>query len=80
MYSTPTPIFPDNQGTIALASNRQYRARSRHTQVRNHFTHQAVDSGNGKSIYFSASKQAADGFTIYNHYQSMGQEQVGYEY
>jgi hypothetical protein len=63
MYSTPTPIFADNQGAIALASNHQYHARSRHIHVRYHFTRQAVDSGICKFIYVPTTKQAADGFT-----------------
>jgi hypothetical protein len=43
-----TPIYEDNQGCIKIAKNDTVQARTKHINIRYHFSRQAVKSGEVK--------------------------------
>ncbi len=59
---TPTKIWEDNQGCIALAHN-QVGGRSKHNDIRYHFVRQAVEENCVRIEYKSTKLMAADFLT-----------------
>ncbi|KAJ0390320.1 hypothetical protein ATCC90586_011926 [Pythium insidiosum] len=56
----PTVVWEDNQGTIALASNPGYHARTKHVDIRHHFIREKINDGVIKVVYIKTEKQLAD--------------------
>ena len=65
----PTVIFEDNQGCIALVGNPVYHKRTKHIDVRYHFTRERVESGEVLLTYVATEHQLADLFTKALHAQ-----------
>jgi hypothetical protein len=56
----PTVIFEDNQGCIALANNPVIQKRSKHINIKYHFTRERVESGEVSLQYIPTEHQLAD--------------------
>ncbi|KAE8832650.1 hypothetical protein PTNB73_10321 [Pyrenophora teres f. teres] len=61
--SAATQILADNQGAIALASNPNNHARSKHIDIQWHYTREVQDSGKIALRFTPTSSQIADGLT-----------------
>jgi hypothetical protein len=61
-----TPIYEDNQACIKIAKNDVVQARTKHINIRYHFSRQAVKSGEVKLIYCPTELVLADALT--KHY------------
>ena len=59
----PTVICSDNQGSIALAKNSVYHARTKHIDIRHHFIREKVQDGDVKVVYCETGKMIADALT-----------------
>ena len=59
----PIPIKCDNQSAISLATNAQTTKRSKHLDVRWHYSREKADAGEIKISYVSTQQQLADIFT-----------------
>lgn len=57
---SPTTIYEDNQGCIALSKNPVYHKRSKHIDIRYHFTREKVESGEITLEYVATEQQLAD--------------------
>ncbi len=57
------PLYGDNQGAIALASNPEHHRRTKHIDVRYHWIREAVDSGLITLDYVPTADMPADGLT-----------------
>lgn len=56
----PTTIYEDNQGYIALASNPVFHKRSKHIDIKYHFTRERVHSKEIELKYIPTEHQLAD--------------------
>jgi hypothetical protein len=59
----PTTLYGDNQGSITLSHNPDFRARTKHMDVRFHFVNQNVQAGNIEVKYVPSEEMFADGLT-----------------
>jgi hypothetical protein len=59
----PIPIYCDNQGAIALASNHKFHARTKHVDLRYHFIRKQVSEGIFDLQYCPTEENIADAFT-----------------
>ena len=59
----PTTVYEDNQGAICLAKNPTNHSRTKHIDVKYHFTREMVESGVMKVDYVSTSDMVADTLT-----------------
>lgn len=57
---TPTPIYVDNQSAIKLAKNPEFHKRTKHIQVRYHYTRELVEEGIIELRYIPTADQRAD--------------------
>ena len=53
----------DNQGTIALAQNPEYHARTKHIDVQYHFIRECIEMGQIRLRYCSTEDMVADALT-----------------
>ena len=60
---TPTKLYGDNNGAIAIAQNPQYPKRTKHFDTRNHYIRQNVKEKEIEIEYYPTSKMTADIFT-----------------
>jgi len=60
---TPTIIYSDNQGAIALSKNPEHHARSKHIDLRHHFIREQVEAGAVDLRYVPTEEMAADVLT-----------------
>ena len=51
----------DNQGALALASNPEYHARTKHIDIQWHFVREQVEAGAVTLHYISMAEMVADG-------------------
>lgn len=58
--SEPTVIYEDNQSCICLSKNPVVSNRSKHIDIRYHFTREKVDNGEVELVYVSTEHQLAD--------------------
>ena len=58
-----TPIYEDNQACIKIAENDMVQARTKHINIRYHFSRQALKSGEVKLIYCPTELMLADALT-----------------
>ncbi|KAJ6095264.1 Reverse transcriptase RNA-dependent DNA polymerase [Penicillium sp. IBT 16267x] len=63
LFSKPVNIFADNQGAIALASNPENHARSKHVDIKFHYQRRQVEAGNCRFTYIPTENMPADGLT-----------------
>ncbi|KGO62116.1 hypothetical protein PEX2_013290 [Penicillium expansum] len=61
--SKPIPIYADNNGAIALASNPEFHAATKHIAIRFHRLREEVAAGNVKFVKIPTADMAADGLT-----------------
>jgi hypothetical protein len=61
--STPTTMFSDNQGCIALAKNPEHHARSKHIDIRHHYVREQVALGTVMFEYIPTDDMVADVLT-----------------
>ena len=59
----PTIIFEDNTACIALANTQGYTKRSRHVNIKYHFTKEQVQDGIISVLQIGTKEQLADGLT-----------------
>lgn len=57
-----TQVWEDNQGSIALAQNTGYHARTKHVDIRHHFIREKVANHEIKLDYIATEHQLADAF------------------
>lgn len=57
------PIYVDNQAAIKIASSSENHKRSKHIDVRYHFTRDVVNRGEIEIKYVQSKEQLADIFT-----------------
>ena len=60
---TKTPLYGDNQGSLALAKNPSDHQKSKHIEVRYFFVRQKVDEGRVQVMYVKTTDQLADVLT-----------------
>ncbi|KAG0153801.1 hypothetical protein PDIDSM_1180 [Penicillium digitatum] len=70
----PIPIYADNNGAIALASNPEFHAATKHIAIRFHRLREEVAAGNVKFVKIPTADMAADGLTkpLAKRYSSAG--------
>ena len=56
----PTKVFEDNQGAIKLAGNPGSSKRTRHIDIRFHFTREAIEEGVIELVYCNTTEMTAD--------------------
>src|SRR5579859_6270242 len=56
-------IYTDNQGSIALAKNPEYHARTKHIDIQDHFVRECVENGSIILQYVPTNEMAADAMT-----------------
>jgi hypothetical protein len=56
-------LYGDNQGSIALANNPEYHARTKHIDIQYHFIRECVQSGKIDLQYCPTNDMLADGMT-----------------
>lgn len=61
--STPTTIYTDNQGAMALAMTDTYHARTKHIDIRYHFIREAIEKQDVSLVYCPTDDMTADIFT-----------------
>ena len=59
----PTPLYSDNQSTIALTKDGSFHARTKHIDTHYHFIHFAVDNHTFHLIYCPTDSMVADTLT-----------------
>ena len=59
----PTLIMEDNQGTIAVAHNPVNHRRTKHIDIKNHYVHDAVQTGMIELRYCPSNEMVADALT-----------------
>ena len=60
VLKNPVRIHEDNQSTICIAKNHQYHGRSKHIDIKFHFTRDQVSSGNIEVTYCKSEEMVAD--------------------
>jgi len=60
---TKTRIYIDNQGSIALAHNPEFHARTKHIAIQEHYVREKVASGEIELVYLDTGYMIADGLT-----------------
>jgi hypothetical protein len=60
---TPTTLYCDNQSAIALASNENYHARTKHIDIRYHSIRFVIESGSIRLVYCPTEEMTADTLT-----------------
>jgi hypothetical protein len=60
--SGPTPLYIDNQSTIALTRNPEFHAHTKHIEVRHHFVREKLEDGIIDLHYCPTADQLADIF------------------
>ena len=60
---TPTTIFEDNQGCIALAKNPAYHAKTKHIDIQHHFIREKVEDKEIDLVYCKTEDMIADMLT-----------------
>ena len=63
IMSSPSVIFSDSQGSIALGKNPEYHSRTKHIDVQHHFVREQVSSGSVVFRFVPTDEMAADVFT-----------------
>lgn len=63
IMSSPTIIFSDSQGSIALSKNPEYHSRTKHIDVRHHFIREHVSFGTVIFKFVGTDRMAADVLT-----------------
>ena len=61
--TSPIPIYCDNQGAIALASNDKFHVRTKHIDLRYHFVRELIRDGTLDLKYIPTNDNLADAFT-----------------
>jgi len=56
----PTPIYVDNQSAIKLAKNPEFHKRTKHIEVKFHYTRELVEEGAIELCYLPTAEQRAD--------------------
>jgi len=59
----PTPIMEDNQGCIAMTANPVQHKRTKHIDIRYHFTRERIIAGDVIVLYVPTEHQLGDVFT-----------------
>ena len=59
----PVRIYEDNQSAICITKNHQYHGRSKHIDIKFHFTRDQVSSGNVEVVYCKSEEMVADMLT-----------------
>lgn len=59
----PTPVYVDNQGTIAFSKLQDFHGRSKHIDVRHHFVRECIARGDIEVSYVPTAENLADIFT-----------------
>ena len=59
----PVLIYEDNKSAICITKNHQYHGRSKHIDIKFHFTRDQVSSGNIEVVYCKSEEMIADLFT-----------------
>ena len=59
----PLTIHCDNKGAIALSKDNKSHAQTRHTDIRHHFVHWAIEDGRLSVVYIPIDDNPADIFT-----------------
>lgn len=62
-FSNPIPIYEDNQSCISIAENPKLHSRTKHINMKYHFTRQLVDDNDIAIFYIPTGDQIADIFT-----------------
>ena len=63
-YTTEaTSLLADNMGTIALAKNPEFHARTKHIDIAYHFTREKITDGTVTVEWIPTTKMVADGLT-----------------
>ena len=60
---TPTTIYEDNQGALAMAYNPVHYAKTKHIHIRFHFIREQVKFGNIRVEYIPTDEMLADALT-----------------
>ncbi len=63
LLNGPTTLFSDNQSAIALTKEHQYHARTKHVDIRYHFTCWVIDNGSIHLIYCPTEDMVANTLT-----------------
>jgi len=58
--SSPTIIFSDSQGGIALSKNPEYHSRTKHIDIQHHFIREQVSFGTVAFKFLGTAEMAAD--------------------
>ena len=58
--TTPTTLFGDNQGALALSSNPTHHSRSKHIDIRHHFIRETVEDNKITLVYCNTDDMVAD--------------------
>ena len=61
--SSPTTIYSDSQGSIALVKNPEYHSRTKHIDIRHHFVREHVFSGETIFKFVGTENMIADVLT-----------------
>jgi len=61
--TSPTTLYSDNQGAIALAKDHQYHAHTKHIDICFHFICWTVEEGKISLIYCPTDEMVADAMT-----------------
>jgi hypothetical protein len=56
-------INADNKSAIAIASNPQYHARTKHIDIQYHYVREKTEDGTVAFVYVPTAEMAADGLT-----------------
>jgi hypothetical protein len=59
----PTPIYSDNQGSIALVKNPVNHARTKHIDIKHHFVREKTEGGQVQVIFCGTEEMVADVLT-----------------
>ena len=57
---SPSTLYSDNQGCIALSKNPEYHSRTKHIDVKHHFVRQCVENGSLTLAFVGTNEMAAD--------------------
>ncbi|EGN91957.1 hypothetical protein SERLA73DRAFT_147924 [Serpula lacrymans var. lacrymans S7.3] len=55
-----TPVYTDNQGTIALTKNNIFHARTKHIEICHHYIHDTVEKGQTIVLYCPTDEMPAN--------------------